>query len=74
MPMVSAEKGGVMDGWHFTHGPHGWEWHRTAGGGNLKSSARAFASLLECLNDAKTHGYSLILASGACTSHAPRQY
>ena len=62
-----------MDGWHFTRGPEGWEWHRTARCGELKSSTRAFASLLECLNDAKTHGYSLIVAGDKWMPGAPRQ-
>jgi hypothetical protein len=53
-----------MDGWHFTRGPEGWQWHRLADGESPNtSSARAFPSLLECLEDAKRNGYSLILQS-----------
>ena len=49
-----------MADWEFKMGADGaWEWRRLAPGGRdvEKISARAFPSLLECMNDAEAHGY-----------------
>jgi hypothetical protein len=50
-----------MSGWQFTREANGWRWHRIAQGIVLEStSSPSFRSLLECLNDATSHGYSLV--------------
>ena len=54
-----------MIGWHFARATDGWEWFRITDAGQLgASSARIFASVLECLDDATKNGYSFIVPGG----------
>jgi hypothetical protein len=51
-----------MNGWHFTYDADGWHWHRMAGGVVLHHTrSQPFSSLLECLNDATTNGFSVVV-------------
>lgn len=53
-----------MNGWHFTKESDGWRWNRLHGSGEPPMrSSRGFGSLLDCLNDAKVNGYSVVVAS-----------
>ena len=54
-----------MLGWQFARVAEGWEWYRLSRAGELNiRSARAFASLLECLADATKNGYSVSVPVG----------
>lgn len=58
-----------MSGLHFTQEVDGWRWHRIAANGGLATnSAHAFASLLDCLNDATKTGYALSPTTGTWTA------
>ena len=58
------------EAWSFTRSPEGWQWHR-AGSTLVESrrSSRAFATLLDCINDAAEHGYNRRVGSRADESH-----
>jgi hypothetical protein len=54
-----------MIGWHFARLADGWEWFRITKAGELgASSARAFTSVSECLDDATKNGYSFSVPAG----------
>jgi hypothetical protein len=48
-----------MKGWLFTRFSDGWRWNDFTDETLPHRSARAFPSLLECVNDATRNGYSL---------------
>ena len=55
-------------GWEFVRVREGWEWHRLGVRGQLDvDSSRVFATLLECLEDAKRHGYSVCVPARVAT-------
>ena len=48
-----------LGNWVFLNTGGRWEWRRLDpnGSADLQRSARVFASLIECMNDAKQNGY-----------------
>jgi len=49
----------ALFGWRFARFEEGWEWFRLNDAGQLDaSSLRVFATVLECLEDATSNGYS----------------
>ena len=61
-----------MNGWQFARAPQGWEWHRLGENGQPRMNrSRAFASLLECLEDATRHGYSVSVPGANVRPESP---
>ena len=59
-----------MTGWQFVLFNEGWTWQRLDDcGQQAERSARAFANLAECLEDAKQRGYSFDLPTGVAVRH-----
>ena len=55
-------------GWEFARVREGWQWHRLGASGELHvNGSGVFATLLECLEDAKRHGYSVCMPASVAT-------
>jgi hypothetical protein len=53
-----TEHGMAMEGWQFGNAPDGWTWRYVhPESGEEKKSTRAFATLHECIKDARSNGY-----------------
>jgi hypothetical protein len=53
-----------VNSWSFTREVTGWRWHRIAENvGVENTSSRAFASFLECIDDAGRNGYRVAAAA-----------
>lgn len=58
----------LVIGWEFARVRDGWEWQRLGTHGQLHvDRSRVFATLLECLEDAKRHGYSVCMPARVAT-------